>query len=295
MKISTFAAALAASTIAGSAFAADLPARKAAPAYIAPAPIMTWAGFYIGLNAGATFGGNNTANIVSTSLLPGNAAAAALAALGTGAFGNNNNGTNVAFIGGGQIGWNWQSGGFVAGLEADIQGIAGRRNQQNNVTLGAVGGATILQTVPTGGQLQWLGTVRGRVGFAVSPSWLLYATGGLAYGGVNSNNNNGFSQVSIAGPALAGFGVSDNRGGNVRLGWTVGGGAEWMISQNWSVKAEYLYFDLGNRTSNGVAIDAVTGLTYLGYQTSQRTNGHIARVGLNYHFNWGAAPVVARY
>ena len=59
MKISTFAAALAASTIAGSAFAADLPARKMAPAYVAPVPVMTWAGFYVGLNAGATFGGSS--------------------------------------------------------------------------------------------------------------------------------------------------------------------------------------------------------------------------------------------
>ena len=294
MKLSTFAAALAASTIAGSAMGAALSARKVPPAYVAPVPVLTWAGFYAGLNAGATFGGSNTNNIVSTSLLPGNAAAAALAALGTGAFGQNNGG--VGFIGGAQIGWNWQSGGFVAGLEADIQGIAGRRNNQNNVTIGAVGGSTIVQVVPTFGQLQWLGTVRGRVGFAVSPTWLLYATGGLAYGGVGNNNNNGFAQIAVAGPGLAGFGVSSNNGGNTRLGWTVGGGAEWMISPNWSIKAEYLYYDLGNRTSAGVAIDGTTGLTYLAYTTQQRTNGHIARLGVNYHFNWGgSAPVVARY
>ena len=114
MKLKMIAAALAASTITGSAFAADLPARKMAPAYVAPVPVMTWAGFYVGLNAGATFGGSNRNDIVSTSLLPGNAAAAALAALGTGAFGANNNG--ASFIGGAQMGWNWQAGAIVMGL-----------------------------------------------------------------------------------------------------------------------------------------------------------------------------------
>lgn len=291
MRLKTFAATLAATTIAGSAFAADLPARKAPPAYVAPPPIMTWSGFYIGLNAGAMFGEQNSTRIESTSLLAGNANAAALAALGTGTFGTNNNG--VSFIGGAQIGWNWQAGSLVAGLEADIQGIVGRRQQQANATIGAVGGATILQVVPTGGQLEWLGTVRGRLGFALSPTWLLYATGGLAYGGV-SNGNNGFAQVSLAGPALAGLGVGNNTS-STRLGWTVGGGAEWMISPNWSVKAEYLYYDLGTRSTFGAVTDGASGVTYLAYRTSQRTNGHIARLGLNYHFNWGAAPVVARY
>ena len=297
MKLSTFAAALAASTIAGSAMAADLPSRKMAPAYVAPVPVMTWAGFYVGLNAGATFGGSNTNNIVSTSLLPGNPAAAALAALGTGAFGQNNGG--VGFIGGAQIGWNWQSGGFVAGLEADIQGIAGRRNNQNNVTIGAVGGSTIVQVVPTFGQLQWLGTVRGRLGFAVSPTWLLYATGGLAYGGAKASTSIVQFDANNGVPGNAPYGSFGSYSGT-KLGWTVGAGGEWKFAQNWSAKLEYLYYDLGSATySSLLAFTAPPGFNPPGYGSvlshTTKFNGHIVRAGLNYHFGGGAGPVVAKY
>jgi outer membrane immunogenic protein len=84
-----------------------------------------------------------------------------------------------------------------------------------------------------------------------------------------------------------------------RKALTVGGGLEWMFSQNWSVKFEYLYYDLGTASVNGPVqyVNAVTGATGLGAsQTSAQFNGHIVRAGVNYHFNWGApAPVLAKY
>jgi outer membrane immunogenic protein len=96
-----------------------------------------------------------------------------------------------------------------------------------------------------------------------------------------------------------GAGVS-NSVSNTKVGWTAGGGVEWMFLPNWSAKVEYLYYDLGTVTTatlpNAVVpVAPVVGIYALTH-TSTRFNGNVVRAGINYHFNWGApAPVVAKY
>jgi len=262
-----------------SALAADLPSVKAPPAYTPP-PIQTWTGFYAGLNAGYTFANSTSTSIATADLgvlggLPFTSSAAGL-------FNTNNSG----FIGGGQIGYNYQFyNNFLVGIEADIQGIAG----SGSTATAWSGGVLPLITATgfsTSASLDYLGTVRGRLGYLITPTILLYGTGGLAYGGVNSS-------TSIIQP-FAGVGVASSAFSDTRVGWTVGGGAEWMFLQNWSAKVEYLYYDLGTIRHSGVL--AIPGVIAYGVtQTSHHFDGHVVRAGVNYHFNWGSAPVLAKY
>ena len=156
------------------------------------------------------------------------------------------------------------------------------------------------------GSLDYVGTVRGRLGWLFTPTLLLYGTGGLAYGGVTLNTA---TQVSNTAFYISNWNVSPGFGGvnysNTQVGWTAGGGLEWMFWPNWSAKVEYLYYDLGSVTQS-FALPITTTYTYegnqyndaalFGGQVRARLNGNIVRAGLNYHFNWGApAPVVAKY
>ena len=237
------------------ALAADLPSRKAPIPYIAPPPVFTWTGFYIGLNAGAAFRNNNNNNN---------------SYYGYG-YGNNSNNNKVAFIGGGQIGYNFQTGPVVFGLEADAQYRSSFGNSNNGGYYGYGYGSN-------NNNGNFFGTARGRLGYTITPALLAYATGGLAYGTV-SNNVGGLGY---------GYGYGNNSNNNFRVGYTVGGGLEYSFTPNWSIKAEYLFVDLGRGNNNN---------TYFGYNTSsQRAQFHVARMGVNYRFNFGGvAPVVARY
>ena len=105
------------------------------------------------------------------------------------------------------------------------------------------------------------------------------------------------------GPAIYPAVFSTGSFSGTRVGWTAGGGLEWLFAPNWSVKAEYLYYDLGSVTSNltltQINLLAVGGPApwgVAGVRSTTRFNGNIVRAGLNYHFNlWGPGPVVARY
>jgi outer membrane immunogenic protein len=159
------------------------------------------------------------------------------------------------------------------------------------------------------------GTVRARVGYLALPTLLLYATGGVAYGGVKSataqsqtiNNsistayclndptcpaNPGSLILSNAGVPQASLGGVGRYGG-MRVGWTLGAGMEWLFMPRWSVKAEYLYFDLGAKSyassplvSTGASLSWIPNSTTMNESVTRvRFNGSIVRVGLNYHFN----------
>ena len=325
--ISAVAIALALS--AGSALAADLPSRKEAPVYVPPPPPPLWTGFYAGLNAGYGWGATSNAGTVSLPLLDGVAAQAnALDPLrqlpGTGLINGStalaNSGiANVnqnGFIGGGQIGYNYQwSPNFVVGLEADFQGstIQGSGNyagaSQDSISWKdpfipglspcVTNGCTLTRSAVGIGQVNagvdWMGTVRGRVGYLVTPTTLVYATGGLAYGEADLNAT-WFSP--LLSPVLyqggSWLGTTD-----LRTGWTAGAGVEWMFLPRWSVKAEYLYYDLGtaNTANFGPVFYTSKGTNLLstaGY--SAPFNGNVVRLGVNYHFNGGGpAPIVAKY
>jgi outer membrane immunogenic protein len=281
-----------------------------------PAPPPLWTGFYVGINAGGTWSSNNR---VTTSAFPGpcdttslltapfcnivpnfSATSAALAAFSV----SRNSG---GFIGGGQLGYNYQFGpNWVAGFEADIQGVAG---SSGNAALTSIlanpnaPGFPIFQAASVSRGVDWLGTLRGRLGFLATPTFLIYGTGGLAFGGVSATTN--ITQVVANNPFVSPY-FSLGNFNNVRVGWTAGGGAEWMFLQNWSVKVEYLYYSLGSESFqlrplvNTAPTIVVLGVLIRGgvfssafAQSSTRFNGNIIRAGLNYHFNWLPAPVVA--
>ncbi len=288
----------------GAALAADIPSRAPPPVYVPPPPVLTWTGLYVGINAGGTWSNNNNVNTTAVPVFSAATFAPELAlssALATTSVPVSHSG----FIGGGQIGYNFQfANSFVAGIEADIQGVAS--GSRTGTVFGSgvpVGfpGETINSTVTASKRIDYLGTVRGRLGIAITPTFLAYGTGGLAYGGLHSS-------VSILqqnlGPPGSNFTAPFSSFGSLntsRVGWTAGGGLEWLFAPNWSVKAEYLYYDLGTATfALGPLTNTFTDGSGVAYSSSPfaraRYNGHIVRGGLNWHFNlWGPAPVVAKY
>jgi outer membrane immunogenic protein len=305
---------IAATALAGSALAADLPSRKAPPVAYIPPPVFTWTGLYVGVNAGGSFGGSNNGLTATplVDLFPGSPFATTSALL---ASSNNTNGNGrVSFVGGGQIGYNWQLSPFiVAGFETDIQGFVGSRNNNGFTSaaiplIPAVFGATLFSTNSNNNRnLNYLGTVRGRLGILPAPNFLLYATGGFAYGGARTG---AVTQVVTISPAAIAAGAvctvctpfSTTFGqGGTRIGFSVGAGGEWMFAPNWSAKVEYLYYRLGgrNNANNSLLANFFTGgggLAFASALNTGRLDGHIVRAGLNYHFNFGApGPVVARY
>lgn len=264
--ISAFAAL--AALISGSAFAADLPTHKEAPS---PAPVavpaFSWTGFYAGVNAGYAFSQSGDTQTTGTPAFLGFAPTFTPNSLPT---------NNGGFIGGGQIGYNYQMGSIVAGVETDLD-FVGQRNSASFT--GAVTPLGTSLTTSATRDLNYLGTLRGRIGFTPFDRMMLFATGGLAYGGVNTSG----SVVANAAPALAWSG-SNNQ---TRAGWTVGGGAEYAITNNITLKGEYLFYDLGETSVTALgnaAVQATAALNGVYYTSQARTEGSILRAGLNFKF-----------
>ena len=219
-------AAIAIVALAAPASAADLPPKPfyKAPTYVAP---YNWGGFYIGVVGGAGWADSSH----------------------TGSFGTNSgkfnqNGGTV----GGTLGYNWQTGNIVFGLEGDLSWA--------DIT--GSSGACITSCFTT---IRSIDTVRGRVGMAFD-NWLPYITGGAAIANIDAGQT--------------GLG----NGNDTRLGATVGAGIEWMFAQNWSAKAEYLYVDFGKRA---IFNDNVGGVIV---PESLRLTANLLRVGLNYRFGY---------
>jgi outer membrane immunogenic protein len=218
----------------------------------------------------------------------GGAGAAAAFAQGTnGTF----SGRGAGFIGGGQFGYNWQFNNWVAGFEADIQGTRVKATGESTATFPATPFDFSLTTnVSVTKEIDWLGTVRGRVGYLWTPTLLVYGTGGLAYGGVKASTNVSSTITGDFGCAEALCTPSTSAGiSQTRAGWTTGGGFEWMFVPGWSVKLEYLYYDLGTVTYSSQLVDPLVGFAVPNYfvnnvQTSTRFNGNIVRAGVNWHF-----------
>lgn len=258
------------------AFAADMPARyaKAPPPMVSPA--YNWSGFYVGIHAGYTFGEND--DITTTGQVAGN-----IANVVGGARPGLVRDDRDGFIGGVQMGYNWQSSpNWVFGVEADISYVDNRRTTN-------VGTLSLPTAVPPNVPLnntyrtgmEYFGTFRGRVGYAWDRT-MVYVTGGLAYGDVENSS-------TLFGPAGQVQFAGGGRG--IETGYTVGGGIEHAFSPNWSLKAEYLYYDLGSNTVN-VAFVPGGGGGGTGYNTRFENDGHIVRGGLNYKFG---GPLMARY
>jgi outer membrane immunogenic protein len=243
--------------------AADLPARSMAPmAPVMSVPVFSWSGFYAGLHAGYAFGESdirtrgNAANTIAN--------VNALARPPSLSFDQD------GFMGGAQIGYNMQFGMFVAGVEADISytDLSTTQSYSSPVTFGAA----LAGTQSTFSQdLEYLGTVRARLGVAFDRT-LVYVTGGLAYGDVSYDANffNSAGALQFAG-----------RKSEVEVGYAVGAGVEYAFTNKLTLKAEYLYYDLGSRN---VVVNAIPGVGLNSYTSRFETDGHIARVGLNFKF-----------
>jgi outer membrane immunogenic protein len=271
--ISTVAAVL----MGGSALAADLPSRVSAPAFAAPVPLaFSWTGFYVGLNAGAGFGNSYSPTFVAGGLFPTPASNLVPGASDGG----------TGFIGGVQAGYNWQMNQFVFGLETDIDWRAGSGSLNGTYATNPVGYGAAYPSYTLSGfnQDRWIGTLRGRLGFAADRA-LFYVTGGLAYG----ETSNGTVTVNGAGafPNV----VFGSGGRGWRTGWTLGGGIEYAVTNNWTIKGEYLHVDLGTSTTTYTG----GGGGALNYRVRHANTDDIIRVGVNYKFGGPAGPIVASY
>ena len=251
---------------AGGALGADLPARQAPPVFT-PVPVFTWTGFYVGVNAGFAwqdrrrdrvdvpadsivgFGGNPAVTVVFT----------------------DDRDDEGGFTGGGQVGFNWQTGMFVWGIEADLQYAdlsRGSRATQSYTIDGVSATAGDPFIVRRGVGVDWFGTVRGRLGIALDRT-LIYGTGGFAYGG-SDNDCRGFGS----------FTCDDD----VRGGYAVGGGLEYAFTNNITAKIEGLYVNLErDRRTTGSVLDPATNTLFLD-ERRRDDDFAVVRAGLNFKF-----------
>lgn len=242
------------------ASAADLPVKFKAP----PPALWTWSGLYGGVNAGYSFGRDT----FDQSFLGGvQVQAGPGRVLPTGG------------VFGGQLGYNWQVGRWVLGLEGDAQwtgqrdtGCGGFECVQN---FNAEVGAALVRH-----QLDWFTTARGRLGLA-NGGYLLYITGGAAWAGVRETATVQFDD-SVASSTVR----------NIVAGWAFGGGIEGRLWDNWTVKFEYLHLDFAPTTST-TRIATTAGLLPFDVTNvvNSRVTDNIVRVGLNYRL-WNAAATV---
>jgi outer membrane immunogenic protein len=265
----------------GAAKAADLPADpvyKGAPLIV---PAYDWTGFYVGVNAGYSWG--NSSNTYTITGFPPFT-------------GSTHMGGDVI---GGQAGFNWQVNRiWVVGIEADLQGT----NQKGTDTpapipttscVASIFGpvcTTTVNGVSMDQTLNWFGTARARFGFVPWDHLMLYVTGGGAFGDVAATATGNTTTSLTVGGTPVGAPTSKLASANFtdrRAGWTVGGGAEWVLSGPWTAKVEYLFVDLGSY-SNTVPGNPAVPSTLI----SSHVTDNIVRLGINYRFG---GSVVAGY
>jgi outer membrane immunogenic protein len=219
-----------------------------------PAPTFrNWAGFYAGGNGG--YGVARDPSVLATSV----------ATVPVTQFNDQWNESPGGYFGGVQFGYGWQTGQFVYGLEADIQG----GNLKDSACLAICGLSSSISNI-VDQKITWFGTVRGRAGYAAGPA-LFYVTGGLAYGNVTTTLTEFVPTATTTASTSS-----------TNAGWTIGGGAEVALWGNWTAKTEYLYMDLGSTSLSVASIWPGVGAVSQTLSSDFRT--HIFRGGLNYHF-----------
>jgi outer membrane immunogenic protein len=238
-------------------FAADLATYQPAPMpHIAA---YSWTGFHVGISGGYAFDGHD-ASYTYNGVVPEEVAilpsAASLSSSGG--------------LVGGNIGYDMQVNGVVVGLEADLSWT----NFGDSATFVFLGNSSIGMppiTFATSYSMDWFSTVRARIGVPIN-DLLIYATGGLAFADVSMQTT-----VTVGDPPMGALSGADDR---TKVGWTLGGGAEYAVTDCVTLKAEMLYFDLGS-----IALNASTPeFTEVSIDVRQRVAGTIARAGISYHF-----------
>jgi outer membrane immunogenic protein len=260
-------------SLASAAAAADLPARSTLPAF-SPVSSFTWTGFYIGAHAGYLWNDSDAKVVAVDGLaLPMDVELDTIP--------RKLSVEQDGVMGGIQTGYNMQIGMFVVGVEADVSwtDVKGDETYSALDRFLFVGQGIMTNTVVES-ELEWLATFRGRAGVAIDRA-LFFVTGGAAVGEVN----NSFSINIPDAPAWVGgpyFSPNWNMG-DTEWGWTVGAGIEYAIANNISVKAEYLYYDLGDHRIHGTdRAKPAFALESIDYKF--KNNGNIARAGVNLRF-----------
>jgi outer membrane immunogenic protein len=254
MKKITLVLAAATALVSAQALAADLrPVYKAPPAPVM-APYYNWSGFYLGAHVGGGWSDVSLTNLSNTTawgdLIPGDRVRT----------------DNSGVLGGGQLGFNWQTGNIVFGLEASFSGAG----IDGNVTSPF---GTADDQFRTSINSLFLGT--GRLGYAMN-NWMLYVTGGYAGADVRAR---------VRDDVLPNVGAGTHS--QWLSGYTIGAGIEYAITQNLSLGLQYNYVDLGSKNFD---LGDAGGF----YDFRVRPDIHIATARLNYRFNWGG-PVMASY
>jgi outer membrane immunogenic protein len=277
-----------AALVGGSALAADMPLKG--PRVSA----FTWAGCYGGINGGGIGGDQNDFRTspggrylnASGVAAPPNAAGTGLLAGDIAATTHNHRADDWGWTAGVQVGCNAQSTpNFVAGVEADFN-WSGLKKEILDVfpqVTSANPAFTIgPEAVGIESKIQWFSTFRLRAGFAFDRLWL-YGTGGLAVAEVKTATTVAFGFPTVGTPVLGGA-IHAGSDSQTRVGFAVGGGIEYAFTNNWSLKAEYLYIDLGQQ-NHQVPLIAPGGVAS-GYtwNNSDRLRENVVRAGLNYKF-----------
>ena len=294
--------------------------KKPAP-LIGTSSVSNWAGFYTGLNAGYAFGTNYNVDSINygsyLTLLCGSIVDPALSS----ALSSNNRNTQNGFLGGAQFGYNYPVlDNIIVGVEADIQGsnvsgsTSGRGvgassfSDNSPPVTGSMGGVVLgSQSIVSG--VNYLGTVRGRVGYLITQSLLGYATAGFTYADAYAKITNyaidSGSAMGVLGNASISAGISQTYYGNsvqsqLLAGWNAGGGFEWLFAPSWSLRTEAIYWNVGNMniaTDNwavsplpSASVEGVTipiaSNSYSPSNTRVNYQGVIARAAINYHFKF---------
>jgi outer membrane immunogenic protein len=227
--------------LAGNAFAADMPV-KAPPQVVVVAP--SWGGFYLGGHAG--FAWLRHSDTISGPFL---ATICTVATTQTCSL------KDTGAVAGGQVGYNWQQNNLVFGVEADGS-WTGLKKTASSAVAGVTGGIN--------DKVEWLASVRGRLGWAVG-DMLFYGTGGVAWGQFNvgwRSQGGNFPQFD-----------------KTATGWVAGGGIEKMFGRNWSARAEFLHYGFGSKSVTGPGTGVFSGITYT---SSFRHDVSVVRLGINF-------------
>lgn len=216
--------AFAAILIAAPALAADLPSRKEAPVYIAPVPVFSWTGFYVGADIGGGWSEVNTKPYGLNGIYLGSA-----------------NTSSAGVVGGGRVGYNYQFNQFVIGVEGDFYGtsIGKTTNYASPLLYNAYSSVKTNQ--------DWLASINGTLGYAIDRT-LIYAIGGVAWAGASATWNSTVANAS--------FNIN-----HTYTGYDVGGGVQYAFTPNWIGRVEYRHYGFGSWNYGSNAVLSRTGAT----------------------------------
>ena len=263
MDHKSLSASVAAIAFAGTAYAADFSVNPPPP----PVPVFTWTGIYAGGQVGYAWGNDKPTWVVELPFID---------------FTETFNDSPQGVIGGAHVGYNQQFDKWVIGVEGSVDGTS--LSKTVVAPLAGFGGA---YTVAVTSQSSLQGSIRARVGIGWEPI-LLYGTGGVAFAGIQNDF------VDTVG-TFTGIPGSTASFSNTRVGWTAGGGLEFALTNNWTLRAEYRFSQFGNHSYYPYPISA-TLLPGFTFNAQQHFTESQAQVGFSYKFDsWIPAPVVAKY